>query len=347
MKNAPVASVYTLLLLTVACGGGGPTHGTGVATPTPVPGVPAGTAIIFLAGDTERPVAGAEVAVGGLAMRTDAEGRIILSAATPLGAPIDVLAPGYRDRRTTLALPVERPYTLWPTSAPTGLTDLLTTELVYTTATGGTGLSADLGAKPLERIAPSITHMFIQVDTDSIGFKEDDWGATKMDTAVAGMNELLEGRVLFQWGHSAPAGANVIQLLQNQTMPAGVSCSAAPTARDALGYTTAGRISCRGNIFDHRAGADPFARDSAPAILHELGHIAGLGHSTAPIGVMSYFPRANNGLRAFTPSEISVGRLMYQRRARNRSPDDDRDVGGPRMSSQPQSEWMCAWPEMP
>jgi hypothetical protein len=66
-------------------------------------------------------------------------------------------------------------------------------------------------------------------------------------------------------------------------------------------------------------------------VAHELGHMLGLGHSSAP-GVMSVF--SGEGLfyaffdakRDFSPTEKLILGLMYDRRAGTRFPDNDRQA---------------------
>ena len=57
---------------------------------------------------------------------------------------------------------------------------------------------------------------------------------------------------------------------------------------------------------------------------HELGHMIGLGHSASIADVMYPFERRN--VETFAPRERLGIRLIMQRPAANREPDNDRDV---------------------
>lgn len=61
---------------------------------------------------------------------------------------------------------------------------------------------------------------------------------------------------------------------------------------------------------------------------HELGHLLGLGHSASRADVM--FPFLRRAVETFAPRERLAVRLIMQRPAANREPDNDRDVNSAR-----------------
>ena len=308
----PAAALTAALLgLLAACGGGSsgsrPTGPTAVATPTPAPTpIP----LVVVSGETGAPVAGASVTVGSFEQTTDAAGAFTAPAGTRDDALVDVVAPGFLDRQTTVgrAAGAGR-FALWPVTSPTGLDEHFTRDIVYTSGD-------ESGAAPLLRWRPSLGEIRVLLGTGfdpSLGRTVDN----QVDAARE-MNELLGGSPLYlepEFSDEEPdSGAVIVKIDADDPICENNVLALArrfifgngELARSELIYCAIGETQ-RINI-----------------VRHEFGHTIGLNHSGDDYDLMYPFDTSAR----FTDRERLVVRLMYQRPAGNRFPDDDRSAGG-------------------
>ena len=295
-----------LSILLTGCGGGGkapvsPTAAQPAPTPTPVPFV------TVISGQTGQSVVGAQVIVAGTAFVTDTTGQARLTTA-PNGATVDIIAPGFFDRQTTIregSANLSR-YTLWPRQPLPLFDEGYTRILVYTSSSTG-----DAGAStPLERLAPSTTQIRIvlspQLQADSTALALHQFGADSMNTAVSGLFR-------YSVGPEVPGSLNV------DTSVGGELCGPRSGAYALLRVNGRSEITGLSIVYcDIR-----FARDGS-FVLHEMGHTLGLGHSDLLSDVMS--PIGTTEI--FSDRELLLMKLMYQRPAGNTFPDNDRNTAG-------------------
>ena len=263
----------------------------------------AGIPLVVVSGDNDQPVAGASVVVGGRRYVSDATGRVDLDPA--MDGDVDVEATHFLVRET--ALPSSRTMTLWPTGP--GYPEDYIRHLLYKDAAGTRGepsLSADA---PLRRVMATT----VQVVPD--GALWDDRSARGAhERAVELLNEATGGHVRFELRPSARSGGVVFHAHVDGTAAA----AGALTYRDVLrNEITGGRI----------VYANLGAARSERFVTHELGHALGLQHSLRPSDLM-FFSAPQAAAAAFSDQERLSIRLLLQRRAGNRYPDNDRAVTG-------------------
>lgn len=296
-----------------ACGSSpsSPTR-TPVARPTPAP---TPIAVSIVSGETGAPVAGASVTVAGVALESDASGGVSVAAGTARDAEVSIVAPGFLDRRSTLGHAEEGSrFSLWPRESPTGLSEELTGFLVYTE----TRADAVFAEDPLRRWSPEFGEIRVVLGA---GFDPSMGRSIDNHTeAAARMNELSGGAVVygspeFGEGEGGPAPGTVLAridaddpICENRVLAlARWWCNGAnETRRAELVYCTV------------------FQTQRPNLVLHEFAHTLGLYHSPNRDDLMF----AQDTAGRFHPREILATRLMYQRRAGNRFPDDDRQAAG-------------------
>ena len=81
------------------------------------------------------------------------------------------------------------------------------------------------------------------------------------------------------------------------------------------------------NIVGGTAIFDSLETARTSTMHHELGHMVGLGHSDSRADIM--YPYERLRVESFTPRERLGVRLIMQRPAGNKRPDNDRDVPSP------------------
>jgi hypothetical protein len=313
---APLAGV--LLALLPAC------SAERIATPAPVPvpdDITVGTVLTVLSGESKRPVAVARVVVAGRSYNTDGAGEVRLEAAVPRGSLVDVVAPGFLDRQTTVRVPGPARFSLWPKASASGLNEQTTAELVYTP--GAFCCPADaLAAAPLRRVAPTIGSFDLVLDArygDNASVRDAIQEAASLAGRAAG------ARVVFMPADTS--GGSRIDITTGPDPENRPNVAAFAERRlDALGYITGGRIVF---VFDDYLRGRQSRRVVTTIMAHELGHMLGLGHSSLP-GVMSvsqgvatnyaFFAATGD----FSPAEKLALDLMYDRRSGTRFPDNDR-----------------------
>jgi hypothetical protein len=295
-------------ILAPACGGGpeSPTQAPAPApTSTPRPsGWSEGTALLVVSGETQEPVSGAKVFVAGAPRLTDADGKVVVTAAAE-GATVDVEAEGFLTRQTLVRYGETR-LTLWPVTEQ--LSEGYTQKLVYT--------SWDSSGSPMPLI-----RLPAKVRTLSLEPSEPlkaEW--TAMDAhlgAAEYFNVAALGRMTFSVGGAA-----------DMTVPTRVNRADEYCDSDWTLLTrvwTSNREITRAEIV---FCSEKPSRLPQP-ILHEMGHVYGLRHSSSGFDVM-YPMYAGEAMthygfsHGFTYPEVVIMTLMSWRRGGNVWPDNDR-----------------------
>jgi hypothetical protein len=260
-----------------------------------------------VSGETDMPVEGATVIIAGRSYVTDAAGHVTLATSAPGGTAVDVTAPPFLDRKTSLRSPTETRFTLWPRRSPTFLNEDFTAQIVYTAATP----DALYSQAPLSRLRPEVAAVAIvpstelRADPDALSWHQR--GVDALTTATA-------GRIRYFVADSA-AGAAVT--FETRVAPA--ECS--------FGILGFARIARSGN--EIVGGEIVYCSEQAArsaVVVHELGHTFGLNHTSSAMDVMVAVAFQQQAT-SFSPREALVMNLMLQRRAGNRFPDDERAAG--------------------
>lgn len=89
------------------------------------------------------------------------------------------------------------------------------------------------------------------------------------------------------------------------------------------------------NIIGGNVIFDSIESARTSATHHELGHMWGLGHSDSRADVM--FPFLHRTVETFAPRERQAMRIMLDRPAATRQPDNDRDVSSAQTL---ETEWI-------
>jgi hypothetical protein len=262
----------------------------------------AGIPLVLVSGDDDRPVSGAAVRIGGRVFVSDASGRVDVDPA--LDGDVDVQAAHFLVRET--ALPMTRTLTLWPTGP--GYPEDYIRHLLYKDA-AGTRSEPSLGADaPLRRVMAAS----VQVIPDA-ALWDDPAAHRAHERAVELLNDATGGRVRFELRRTPRSGVVFHAYVDGSATAAG-----ALTYRDVVrNEITGGRI----------VYANLGAARSERFVTHELGHVLGLQHSIRSSDLM-YFSAPQAAAAAFSDQERLSIRLLMQRRAGNRYPDNDRVVAG-------------------
>jgi len=267
-------------------------------------GVPAGSTLSIVSGETGAPLAGASVTLDGQSVAVLGD-RFTLPAGAASNGILEVRAAGYLDRVTRLRS--RDPIALWPRQSATGLDESFTSAIVYSDSSGDTlaggGLYRPGSSVRMVYVAPSSE---LQGDAQTMNALRE--GAARLSSATGGQ---------LRWAveTSAPAGAVRFDVRFD---PADSGCT-----ERVLGY--ANRM-IRG--FEIVGGSLVFCRwqgSRLHIVMHELGHTLGLRHSPDSRELM--FATANSAEEA-SPRESLAMRLMLLRRPGNRFPDNDADATG-------------------
>ena len=286
-------AVVAILVVGVACGSPGSERSALLQSGVPVQ---------LVSGADTQPVAGATVRVGGERFVSDANGRVDLGPA--IDGEVDVEASRFLIRET--ALGTGRTFTLWPTGPD--YPEAYVRHLLYKDAASTRSepsLSADA---PLRRVMAST----VIVVPDEVVWADRPARAAH-ERAVELLNEATEGRVRFELRTSGRSGV-VFHAYVDGTA----------TAAGALTYRDLSRNEIVGGRI---AYANLGAARSERFVTHELGHALGLQHSIRPSDLM-YYSAPQTAAAAFSEHERLSIRLLLQRRAGNRYPDNDRTVAG-------------------
>ncbi len=308
-----------IVVLTFGCSGSKSTAPTGTPAAPSGPSIGSGTAYTVQSGDTDQPVAGANVTLTGQSASgaftatytTDASGQFDVDRAVLLSpAPqLDIRAGGFL-ARSTLLRTGETTVTLWPSTSATGLDENFTETAVYSPSgcpTSSTGVS------PLRKAASTAGTVEISLGPTL----QDAITQTVIQGAVARLNDALGGSPTYELTASPPA--NAVSFVLN------VDASDPSCVNDGLLHAvTFLTFSGDGNINGGRLAfcTAPAAR-LGDLVLHELGHTVGLYHSSSPSDVM--YCTAGRPT-SFSARERLAMKLMRERRSGTRWPDNDRST---------------------
>lgn len=276
--------------------------------------------LTFVSGETQQPVAGAHVLVGGQVYSTDASGQVIVDA--PASA-LDVEAPGFLLREAPLA-PTR--FTLWPRVSPTGLDEEATGRMVY----GCTEPGCPTGGDPLVRMTARSA-----VIVPSAALLADEQATSALQEGARLLSAATEGALTLSVSGAGLAGVGptVTAALDSNDPAILAQRAGAVTRRELNGNSEIVRASVVFRNLD-------LAR-RLPLVLHELGHTFGLGHSPR-VGDMMWNGPEIYGQFDYSPRERLAMALMLQRAPGNRYPDVDVRVASVRSAGAPRtSTWVC------
>jgi hypothetical protein len=291
-------------LLITGCHGSSPTGPTAIPANVSAsrPGLlTTGTTLAFVSAETGTPVAGMLVSIGTAQYTTDDAGVVRLADNVVLPVTVQADSPSYLLRETIVRTGDEHLLSLWPRRSPTGLTEDVTRQLVYTDAAGG-----PTGALALRRIDPGVVAV-----VPSREILNDPAALAAHQAAAAALTNATHGAVRFEV-RDVPSGGTDVETSLAPDDP-NMAGHAALTYR----YTDGGRITNSRTVYLSMEVAR-----MASVVTHELGHSFGLEHSADARDLM--YP-------VVTASKVLSGRealaleLMLKRKPGNRFPDDDRE----------------------
>jgi hypothetical protein len=308
LRSSPLIAVPALLLL-ASCGGDGGTTPSGTGTSSRLT---TGTALTVVSGETGGPVVGATVSVGSQVLTSDGSGEVRLTAAAPVGTPIDIVHPAYLDRATTVRSGANQRFALWPKTTSQGLSERYTATIVYTSADDPAGSTGDSALTRLPRgsgtvavvPAPDLLSDGAAMDAHSRG--------------VAAVTEATGGAVAYTVTASRPSSGVVVT---TRVDPSDSRCVEGGIRAYTRSTYQGQELQSAQIIFCS------FGVSRTATIAHELGHTFGLRHSPDGRDLM-YFQFAQARATTFGPRESLVMRLMLDRPAGNRYPDNDRTASG-------------------
>ncbi len=307
----------------VGCGGSSnPTTGSSPSPSAPPPLFPPGSVLSIQSGYDGAPVAGADVRVGGVSFRSDAEGRVPLPNGASPGLTLEVTAPDFLPRRTRLTRAEDLAVALWPAEIRRiGLDQDMTRILLHQGTSGGGPLQA------MRRITPGTTEIRLWPDATLRA-------APRAMTALGTATERLAATagIPFVVVDQQPAGGFVIVVHEGTLQTPCISCALQKTNGRTPWEVTGGEIYIGNSGMLH------------PGVwIHEVGHILGLGHSPrVGLDVMATAPPIQPP--DFSELEMVTVRMMLKRPPGKLFPDDDADVS---RSSVPSSGWVVCNLEPP
>lgn len=299
------------VLLLVSCGGGGRGTGpTGVVEPPSSSGLPGGSLLTLVSGETGAPIAGVSVTAPGGVVTSDASGQVRLTTTAALGSTLELRHPDTLDRISTVRAGTGQRFVLWPRTTRSGLSENYTATLVYTDTSDPPGPT---GESALQRIPRGTSTVVVVPSAELLA---DGPAMEAHIQAVATITEATSGAVAYALAPARPAAGIVvttrIEAQDSRCTEGGIRAYTRSTVRG-LELVSAEIVLCSMSV----------ARSAT--IGHELGHTFGLRHSPDEDEIMF----ARFGTRRATTlgaRESLLMRLMLERYAGNRYPDDDRSA---------------------
>lgn len=296
------------LVVFASCGGD---SGSGPSrTAPPASGLASGTVLTLVSGESGSPVVGATLTIGSQALTSDAAGQVRLTGAAPLGTTIDILHPAHLDRQSTVRSAMGERFTLWPKATSSGLNEHYTATIVYTAASDPPTPTGDSALTRLPRA--TVTVVVVpgpEVLADGAAMEAHYRG-------VAAVTEATGGAVTYALAPSRPATGVVVTTRvdpqDSRCVEGGIRAYTRGTYQG-LELASAEIVFCSASV------------SRSPTIGHELGHTFGLRHSPDERDLM-YFQFGQSRATTFGPRESLVMRLMLDRPAGNRFPDNDRST---------------------
>ena len=291
----------------LSCGGGGGRMSDPSVVP-PLSGLPSGTVLTLVSGETGAPIAAASVTAGSQVANSDASGQVRLAGRAALGTSIEIRHPSILDRVSTVRTSTQPRFALWPRTNALGLSENYTATLVYTETSEPPGPT---GESPLQRLPRTSSTVVVVPDATVL---EDGGAMDAHRQAVAAVTDATGGAVAYALASTRPASGLVVS---TRVDPGDTRCvegnirAYTRSTYTGLELTTAQIVMCTMSV----------ARSST--IAHELGHTFGLRHSPDERELM-YFQFGSRRAATFGPRESLLMRLMLDRPPGNRYPDDDR-----------------------
>jgi len=312
MPRTPACAtvVLALTLLLPGCGGGnsGTTQSPSPVVTPPPRGLAAGAAVSVVSGADSGPVAGARVILAGREYSTDGAGQVVLADAVDYGSLVDVVAPGFLARQTSLRKGGSSRFVLWPQTTSSGVDEAFTTHIVYT---WGSREPPEPGSTPLDRLLDGASEAFVWMSDE---IQADGGASQRHEEAVAEINSWLGGRIRYSLAVSRPTGVLFFE--------ARVDTEDTFCAEGIRAYFD-GRRNSRGEITGGEIVYCWLEVARASTVIHELGHSVGLQHSNSTNELMGrYYSRHRR--EQFSEREGLVMNLLFERPAGNRFPDTDR-----------------------
>jgi hypothetical protein len=307
-RIAPLLAVPGLLLL----GSCGSDTGTTSNDSTSISRLMPGTVLTLASGETGGPVVGASVTLGSQTLTSDAAGQVRLTAAAPIGTTIDIVHPAYLDRQSSVRSGTGERFVLWPKATSSGLSEHYTATIVYTSAADPPAPTGDAALTRLPRTASAV------VVVPSPDLLSDGAAMDAHSRGVATVTEATGGVVTYTLAPTRPASGVVVT---TRVDPSDSRC-----VEDGIRAYT--RSTYQGmELQSAQIIFCTFGVSRTATIGHELGHTFGLRHSPDQRDLM-YFQFGQARATTFGPRESLVMRLMLDRPAGNRYPDNDRSVSG-------------------
>jgi hypothetical protein len=251
-------------------------------------------------GETDQPVAGAQVSVAGRPFTSDGSGQVTAPDPVLPDAQIEISASGFLKRETVAR--ADTRFLLWPDKG--GFDQTFTREVAYFP-----GFTQD------SKLSRPTGGVFVVLSPELDG----DAQAAARDAAAL-LTAATGGQIPFTVA-AAPPGAPTITLKVN---------SGATFFSQNSGAAAFAEVPFLGNVIGGPNGAITF-KDAGVSriralVAHEMGHHFGLGHPGGVTGLMN--ATIDGGRSDYSSAEKLAIKLMLARRPGNAFPDNDRAVVG-------------------